>query len=499
VLASSTHTQIAIIGTGFSGLGAAIRLKQRGFEDFLLLERANEIGGVWRDHDYPGAACDVESHLYSFSFAPNPHWSHMFSRQGEILQYLRRCAHEHELYPKIRLRHEVKRADWDEAAQRWRLTTSHGPFSADVLIAGMGGLSEPSIPDIPGLDRFRGETFHSARWKHQYDLTGRRVAVVGTGASAIQFVPAIQPKVAQLTLFQRTPAWVVPRFDRAISELEQELYARAPWLQQLSRASIYARRELLVLGFRNPRLMKAIELLARAYLRMTVSDPALRAKLLPRFRLGCKRILISSEYLPALTKPNVEVVVEPIEQIHEDGIETRDGRLHPVDALIFGTGFQVADLPFARHVHGRGGKSLHEVWNGSLESLRASSVAGFPNLFLLLGPNSGVGHTSVLQILESQLELVVDAISRMGAGQFDVFEPRPEAQAAFMSKLQDKLDGTVWLEGGCASWYLDAKGRATTLWPSTTLAFARQAKFLPQEYLLTRRPSAPAPDARAAE
>ncbi len=484
------HTPIAIVGTGFSGLGAALQLKQNGCEDFVLLERAEEVGGVWRDNHYPGAACDVESHLYSFSFAPNPRWSHMFSRQSEILDYLRGCARDHGLYAKTSFRTEVREAYWNEDSQRWHLETSKGPITADLLIAGMGGLSEPATPQIPGLDTFRGETFHSARWRHDYDLTKRKVAVIGTGASAIQFVPAIQPQVEKLTLFQRTPAWVMPRFDRPIGALEKRLYEAVPRLQELSRAVIYARREALVLGFRNPPLMRALELVARAYLRKEITDPALRAKLLPRFRLGCKRILISSEYLPALAKPNVEVVVDPIRSVDEHGIVTRTGRHHQVDAIIFGTGFQVADLPFAHHVRGRGGKSLHQVWNGSLESLRATTVHGFPNLFLLLGPNSGLGHTSVLHILESQLQIVVDAVKRMRAGEFDVLEPTRLAQAVFMDMLQAKMEGTVWMEGGCASWYLDAKGRATTLWPGTTLEFRRRAKFIPGEYTLTRRADA---------
>jgi cation diffusion facilitator CzcD-associated flavoprotein CzcO len=493
------HIPIAIVGSGFAGMGAAIRLQQQGFRDFLIFERDQEVGGVWRDNSYPGAACDVESHLYSYSFAPNPSWSNMFSRQPEILEYLRGCAREHALYAKIRFGHEVGKAVWNEDTQRWQLDTSRGRYTADVLIAAMGGLSEPAIPQIPGLADFRGEAFHSARWNHGLDMRGRRVAVIGTGASAIQFVPAIQPQVASLELFQRTAAWVLPRFDRPIGQLEQALYQHVPALQELSRAAIYLRRELLVLGFRNPRLLGALEMVARSYLRKTVKDPLLRAKLLPSFRLGCKRILISSEYLPALTQPNVEVVSEAIREVREHSIVTADGREHEVDTIIFGTGFQVADLPFARHVFGHQGKSLREVWNGSLDSLRSTSVAGFPNLFLLLGPNSGIGHTSVIHILESQLQLVLGALEYMRDNRVDVLEARSEAQARFMERLQSDLEGTVWIEGGCASWYLDAKGRATTLWPGTTLSFRRAAKFLPSEYQLSHRSLPPQPDAFAAE
>lgn len=481
-LTSCPHVKIAIIGTGFAGLGAAIQLQKHGFYDYLLFERADDVGGVWRDNHYPGAACDVESHLYSFSFAPSPSWSHMFSRQPEILRYLQHCVVEFGLGDRIRYGHGVEEAAWNERDQRWVLDTTRGRYTADVVIAGMGGLSEPSIPALPGLSSYRGDAFHSARWRHDVDLRGKRVAVIGSGASAIQFVPAIVPEVEQLVLFQRTPAWVLPRYDREIGPLEQQLYSRFPVLLEASRALIYLRRELLVLGFRNPKLLAVVERFARRYLQQTVCSPRLRAQLTPNFRMGCKRILISSDYLPALTRPNVAVENDGVREVREHSIVTHEGREYPVDVIIFATGFQVSDPPFARHVRGTGGRTLKEVWNGSLESLRATTVAGFPNLFLLLGPNSGVGHTSVLQILEAQLTLLIEALSYMRDERLDVLEPRAEAQARFMAELQQKMEGTVWLEGGCASWYLDARGRATTLWPSFTFEFRRRAHFIASEY-----------------
>lgn len=484
---STTHVSYAIVGAGFSGLGAAIRLKQEGLHDFIVLERASDVGGVWRDNSYPGAACDVESHLYSFSFAPNPRWSFMFSRQPEILDYLRRCAHDFGILPHVRFGHGVLDARWDEARELWQIETTQGRFTANVLIAAMGGLSEPAIPKLPGLSTFEGKVFHSARWDHQLDLRGRKVAVVGTGASAVQFVPAIQPEVRKLTLFQRTPAWVIPRFDRPISSEEQARLARHPSLQQLRRAAIYARRELFVLGFRNPRVMKLVERYARSYLERTVHDPVLRAKLTPDFRIGCKRILITRDYLPALTRSNVEVVAHGLSEVRPHSVIAADGSEHEVDTIIFGTGFQVADMPFGHHVRGLGGKTLHEAWRGTPEAHRATTVAGFPNLFMLLGPQTGLGHTSVLLMLESQLALLLEALRYMRREQVDVVEPRAEAQASFIAEVQQKTQDTVWVAGGCASYYLNDQGTNFALWPSFTFSFRKRAHFYPGEYHLSRR------------
>jgi cation diffusion facilitator CzcD-associated flavoprotein CzcO len=479
------HQDVAIVGAGFSGIGAAIRLKQAGFHDFVLLERADEVGGCWRDNTYPGCACDVESHLYSFSFAPNPGWTRLYSPQAEILAYLRRVARDHGVLPHVRFGHELRSAAWDERARRWRIETSRGPVTANVLIAGMGPLTEPSIPELPGLARFAGKLFHSARWDHDYELTGKRVAVVGTGASAIQFVPQIQPKVAKLSLFQRTPAWVLPRVDRAVPVRVRRLFAALPAAQKLLRSAIYARREAYLPLFKNPLVMKAAEQLAVRHLAREIRDAGLRAKLTPRFRMGCKRVLISDDYLASLTRANVEVVTDGIREVREHSIVTADGSEHAVDAIIFGTGFHVTDIPFAEKLAGRGGRTLREAWQGSPEAHLGTTVAGFPNLFLLLGPNTGLGHSSVVFMMECQLELVLGALQHMRKSNLATLEPRAAAQASWVAELRARSAHTVWTEGGCKSWYIDATGRNSAIWPGFTFAFRRRARFREGEYVLT--------------
>jgi cation diffusion facilitator CzcD-associated flavoprotein CzcO len=480
------HVGIAIVGSGFAGLGAGVLLKREGIDDFAIFERAAEVGGTWRDNSYPGCACDVESHLYSFSFAPNPTWSRSYSPQGEIFAYLRRCADEYGLRPHLYFRHELTSAAWDDARQRWQIETSAGPYTADVLIGGMGAFSEPSIPRIPGLSTFEGKVFHSARWDHAHALDGRSVAVIGTGASAIQFVPEIQPKVKRLSLFQRTPAWVVPRFEHKLGPFAQSIYRSVPALQKLMRGIIYARREIFVLAFRHPGLMRLVQAFAVRYLEQNIADPALRAKVTPSFRMGCKRILLSNEYLPALAKENVDVITEPIREVRARSVVTTDGVEHPVDTIICGTGFQVTEMPFSDRIRGRGGRTLAETWQGSPAAHWGTTVSGFPNLFLLLGPNTGLGHTSVVLMIESQLELVLGAIRHLRKHGLATVEPRPEAQAAFVSEVNGQMGGTVWITGGCASWYIDKTGRNSTLWPGFTFSFRRRCRFRPAEYTFER-------------
>ncbi|HEV3049644.1 MAG TPA: NAD(P)/FAD-dependent oxidoreductase, partial [Longimicrobium sp.] len=402
--------RIAIIGSGFGGLGTAIRLKQQGVDDFVVLERAGDVGGTWRDNTYPGCACDVQSHLYSFSFAPNPDWSRSFSPQPEIQRYLQRCAREFGILPHVRFHHEVTDTRWDEDAQRWRIQTSQGPLTAQVLVMAAGALSDPVIPDLPGLDRFEGRAFHSAQWDHDYDLRGRRVAVIGTGASAIQFVPEIQPAVERLYVFQRTPPWILPRHQRDLSEAERGLFRRVPAAQRAARGAIYLAREAFVLGFRNPRTMSVAQRVALRHLRKSIADPALRQKLTPDWTMGCKRVLLSNEYLPALAQPNVEVVTDGIVEVRANSIVTADGAERQVDAIIFGTGFQPTDPPLAHHTRGRGGRTLAEVWAGSPAAHVGTTVAGFPNLFMLTGPNTGLGHTSVVYMIEAQIEHLLGAL-----------------------------------------------------------------------------------------
>lgn len=483
------HVRVAIIGTGFAGIGAAVRLMEDGERDLVLLERADDVGGTWRDNTYPGCACDVESHLYSFSFAPNPGWTHDFSPQPEIWAYLRGVADRFGVMPHIRLGHEVVEAAWDHAARRWRIRTTRGDLTAQVLVMAAGALSDPAYPRIPGLETFAGPAFHTARWDHGVDLRGRRVAIVGTGASAVQIVPEIQPVVAHLDLYQRTPAWIIPRRGGEIGARKRRLFRRVPAAQRGLRAAIYAFREAFALGFRHPRLMGQVQAAAERHLRRQVPDPALRAKLTPAWTIGCKRILLSNDFYPAVARANVEVVTEAIARVTPRGVVTADGVERPADVLVLATGFRATDPPLAPHVRGREGASLAEAWGGSMKAHAGTTVAGFPNLFLLPGPNTGLGHTSVVYMLEAQIDHLRDALRHLRSRRADALEPRAEAQAAYVAEIDARMRGTVWTSGGCASWYLDASGRNSTLWPGQTFSFRRRvARLRPEEYVFHLSP-----------
>ncbi len=466
---------IAIVGAGFSGLGMAIRLRQEGVEDFVVLERGEKVGGTWWFNTYPGCGCDVPSHLYSFSFAPNPDWRRTYSRQPEIEGYLQRVAEDFGVASQVRPGTTVTGAEWDDGAGRWGVETSRGTVSARVLISAAGALSDPKIPALEGLERFQGRTFHSARWDHGYDVAGKRIAVVGTGASAIQFVPAIAPAVAQLHVFQRTAPWVLPHSDRAISSRERRLYRRFPLLQRLVRGGVYSARELLVLGFvKEPKLMKAVERLARAQMRHQVPDRALRARVEPGYTIGCKRILPSNHWYPALGRDNVELVTDAIAELREHSVVTADGAEREVDAIVFGTGFNVVDMPVARCIRGREGRTLDECWRGSPRAHLGTSVAGFPNLYLLLGPNTGLGHSSMIYMIESQVAHVIEALRETRRRGAAVAEVSPEVVERYNAALDARMQGTVWTTG-CSSWYLDDTGRNGTLWPDWTFRFRRRA------------------------
>ena len=491
------HHRIAIIGAGFSGLGMAIRLKQQGIHDFVVLERADDVGGTWQANTYPGCGCDVPSHLYSFSFAPNPNWSRTYSLQPEIWEYMRDCSRRYGVEPHIRFRCEVEEAAWDEDAQVWRIETSQGPVTANVVVAGMGPLAEPKLPDIPGIETFKGRAFHSARWDHDHDITGKRVAVVGTGASAIQIVPAIQPRVAKLKVFQRTPPWIVPRrTDREITELEKRLYRAFPALTKIPRAVTYVARELLVLGLaKDPRLMKIPEAVALRHLRRQVRDPELRRKLTPDYSIGCKRILPSDDWYPALQQPNVELVDQGVKAVTETGLVAADGSEHEVDTIVFATGFHVTDMPIGQKVRGRGGVLLDDVWRGSPQAYLGATVAGFPNMFTLIGPNTGLGHSSMVYMIESQIRYVLDALRVMDERGLTSVEVRQDVQDAYNAELQAKMPKTVWMSG-CASWYIDANGRNTTIWPDFTFRFRkRTARFDVEHYEVSTKVPEPVPAA----
>ena len=480
------HFRVAILGTGFSGLGMAIRLKQQGEEDFVVLERADDVGGTWRDNTYPGCACDIPSVLYSFSFAPNPHWSHQYPPQREIWDYLRDCAKRFGILPHIRWNSELLAASWNEVEQCWHITTASGQLTADFLVLGNGPLSEPSLPAMPGIERFEGTIFHSAQWRHDYDLTGKRVAVIGTGASAIQFVPQIQPLVGHLSLFLRTPPWIVPRLDHPISAGQQRLYRLFPFTQWVPRARIYLRQELLALGFiGRSKLMEKGMQGARQYLERQVADPELRAKLTPHYAMGCKRILVSDDFYPALAQPNIEVISERIHEIRANSIVTEDGKEHEVDTIICGTGFHVTDAPLPRHIFGVGGQSLAERWREGISAYLGTTVSGFPNLFLLIGPYTGLGHNSMVYMIESQLNYILDCLRMMKRRHIRAFEVRAEAHEAFDAEMQRRMENTVWMSG-CTSWYLDARGHNRTLWPGFTFEFRHKTRrFDPQHYNLT--------------
>ncbi|MDQ3108022.1 MAG: NAD(P)/FAD-dependent oxidoreductase, partial [Actinomycetota bacterium] len=465
---------------------------QRAGIEHVVLEKGEDVGGTWRDNRYPGCRCDVPSHLYSFSFAPNPDWTETYSPQPEIFRYLRRTAEEHGVLARIRFGAEMREAAWNPSTQCWEIDTPIGSFSADHLILGYGPLSVPAVPDIAGLERFAGTVFHSAEWHADHDLRSERVAVIGTGASAIQFVPQIQPDVAHLTLFQRTPPWVLPHRNRKISRGEKALYRRAPATQKFVRGLVYWTRELFVTGMlRNAKSLEGMEKMARKHLAEQVPDPELRARLTPDYRPGCKRLLPSSDYYPAVSQPNVDVVTEKSVEVRHHGVVTADGVEHEVDTIIFGTGFHVTDNPVAQLVRGADGRTLAAHWTEhGMQAYLGTTVPGFPNLSLLAGPNTGIGHTSLVVMIEAQLTYILDGLrtlERKGASSADV---RPSTMAAYTDDIQRKAENTVWNTGGCASWYLDEQGRNTTLWPDYTFRFRQRTKcFDAGSYEFTAAPT----------
>jgi cation diffusion facilitator CzcD-associated flavoprotein CzcO len=475
-VSATTDVDVLIVGAGFSGLGVAIRLKQEGFRDFAILERADDVGGTWQANTYPGCACDVPSHLYSYSFAPNPAWSQTYSRQPEIWDYLRDTARRYDVLGHVRFGHTVTAAEWDEETARWKVESDQGSFTARVFIPAMGPLAEPKKPEIPGLDSFEGKVFHSARWDHDHDLTGERVASIGTGASAIQYVPMIQPDVSQLHVFQRTAPWVMPHSNRGVTGVERRLYRSFPALQRMVRGLIYSAREILVLGFvKRPELMKQVEKIARRHMRSQVTDPELLRKATPDYTIGCKRILPSNQWYPALDQPNVELVTEPITEVRPHSVVTADGTEREVDTIILGTGFAVTDMPVARQVRGRDGKLMVESWQGSPRAHLGVAMPGYPNLFMMLGPNTGLGHNSMVYMIESQVNYVVDALRTMRDEGVDTVEVKREAVRAYNERLDKMHEGTVWTTG-CKSWYLDDTGRNSTIWPDWTFRFRRRTQ-----------------------
>jgi len=467
------NTQILIVGTGFAGLGMAIRLKEMGINDFIIIERAKDVGGTWRDNRYPGAACDVPSHLYSFSFEPNADWSRVYPTQPELETYLQNVADKWQLRPHIRFDHTLNQARYDESNSQWLVNTSGGDFKARFVISGNGGLAEPKLPDIPGVESFAGHHFHSANWDHSYTLPGKRVAVIGTGASAIQFVPEIAGVPAKLSIFQRTPNWIIPRGDRPYSRIEKWIFKHIPITRKILRAKIYCQNESRVLGMvLHPSIMGLFRRSAMKHIQRQVSNPALRPKLTPNFPIGCKRILVSNDWYPALQKPNVEVVTNGIKEIREHSIVTNDNVEHEVDCIIFGTGFYATDNPIAGMIYGRDGRQLSQVWKDGEEAYLGASVHGFPNFFFIVGPNVTLGHSSMVYMIETQVQAISRILLATDENNAATVEVKLDVQQSYNEKLQKLLGGSIWATG-CDSWYKHRTGKITQLWPGFTFTFRR--------------------------
>ena len=479
---------IAIIGSGFAGIGAAIQLKKAGIDSFTIFERANEIGGTWRDNTYPGAACDVPSHVYAFSFEQKPDWSRTFAESGEIQEYLLGLVEKWKLRSHLRLNTEIVDARFDEAGAKWTLTTDDDScVTARVVISGVGGLVDPSLPDIKGIESFGGEVFHTARWSHEHDLTGRNVAVIGTGASAVQVVPSIAPQVAKLSVYQRTPGWVLPKRDTVYTEAQKQRLARQPFRLRALRFVKYWLSELVgpMVFLDAPRLSAIGKAGSLAHLQASVKDPELRAKLTPNFQFGCKRILISSDYWSSFERENVDLVTEPIEEIRHDGLQTTDGVLHAADVIVLATGFDLglANAPFP--VTGRGGKTLDEAWKDGAVAYKGMTVSGFPNWFILMGPNTGPGHTSVLVYTEAQIEHTLQAIQRIRRDDLAFVDVKQEVQDAYNARIQGRMKHMVW--SNCKSWYLNPDGSNHALYPGFAAEYAlRTRRFRASEYELAR-------------
>ncbi|MEU8250849.1 NAD(P)/FAD-dependent oxidoreductase [Nonomuraea sp. NPDC048916] len=477
---------IVIIGSGFAGIGMAIKLKEAGYHDFVILEKAADLGGTWRDNTYPGCACDVPSHMYSYSFALNPDWSRMFSPQAEIWDYLRACVDRYGIAPHFRYGKQVVSLEYDDGDRAWEVATADGEtLRTNAVISGIGALHIPSFPEIPGRELFAGPAFHSAEWDHSADLTGKRVAVIGTGASAIQFVPQIAPRAGKLTVFQRTPPWIHPKPDFAIPPWMKRAL-RLPGTARALRNGLYWLLESRALGFTvDPRLMKVHEKLARGHLESQVPDPELRRRLTPGYTIGCKRILISSDYYPALTRDNVELVTDGVSEIRRHSIVDVSGAEHETDVIVYGTGFKVTESLQDQRIVGRNGVKIQEAWQDGIETYYGIGTAGFPNLFFLLGPNTGLGHNSVVFMIESQIRYVIDCLRLLSRTRARALDVRPEAQRAFGRRLLERLDPLVWNSGGCDSWYLDEQGVNRTIWPGFTFEYwARTRKVKPGAYEL---------------
>ena len=473
---------VAVIGTGFGGMAAVIELKRRGFDDIVVFEKGDDVGGVWRENTYPGAACDVPSPFYSYSFEPNPRWPHRFSRQPAILDYMRHVADKYDVRRHVRFGTEVTAASYDAATGRWTVELSTGdPVVVDVLVSAVGQLSRPSYPEIEGADSFDGPMFHSAEWDHEVDLAGKRVAVIGTGASAIQFVPEIQPEVEHLTVFQRTPPYIIPRLDREFSDTHHKVFERLPATQLVERGTWYGVVEgLSVAWVYSKPLAAAIKAISRWHMRrLTRTKPGLFEKVWPKYPIGCKRILFSNDYLPALARPNVDVSTQRITGIVPAGVRTVDGRVHEVDVIIWGTGFKATEFLAPMSIKGSEGRDLHDEWRGGARAYYGMTVPHFPNLLVMYGPNTNTGGGSIIYFLEAQARYLGDYVDHLAAAGAPL-TVRPEVEQDYDERIQGLLSESVWTQ--CSSWYRNEDGRITTNWPTLGVQYKSQAKFDPADY-----------------
>lgn len=460
--------KVAIVGGGLGGLCMAVKLREAGIDDFVLLEKAGELGGTWRDNHYPGCACDVPLHLYSYSFAADPDWPRRYGEGREIQRYIRRTASAYGLYAHTRFHAELHRAAFDEETGLWTLHLKDGGrLVCQHWVLARGPLHRPAIPDIPGLDVFQGKVFHSARWDHDYDLRGKRVVSVGTGASAIQYLPRIAAEVARLTVVQRTPAWVVPRDQRAYSARVRRRFRRFPVLRRLHRARLYWGNESRLLPLSRPRLARLLEWGLKRFIRAQVKDPETARRLTPDYRLGCKRIMVSNDYYPIFNRDNVELITEGVREIRAHSIVFRDGSERRMDCLVLGTGF-VADPRLSLRdiqITGLAGRRLRDDWKDGAQAYLGMTVAGYPNLFQMVGPNTGLGHNSMLFMIECQAHYIIDVIRRLDIKGAAYVNVKHEAMEAFNRKLQRRMRTTVWQTGGCRSWYQQADGKNVAIWP----------------------------------
>jgi cation diffusion facilitator CzcD-associated flavoprotein CzcO len=474
----SPSPSIAVVGAGFGGVGAAVMLHRAGYENVVVFERGDRVGGVWNANTYPGAACDVPSHLYEFSFEPNPRWSRRYAPQAEIQDYIEDVARRHGVLERIRMGTEVTRASWDEQRGSWVLQTSAGTHEADLLITACGQLSVPKMPSIPGLESFEGPSFHTSRWRHDVDLAGKRVAVLGTGCSAVQSVPAIQPLVGQLDVYQRSPGWTIPKMDFAYSPRARRIFERFPIAQRLDRIAIFAFMEAAAAAMTSQRwLLKPFRALARRQIEAAISDAELRAKVTPTDELGCKRLMLTDEWYPTLTRDNVELITDPIAEVRPNAIRLKDGSERDADVLILATGFQTHGFVAPMEIRGVGGRTLAEEWSPSPRAYLGMSVPDFPNMFLLYGPNTNGGSGSVIYVIEAGVNHVIAALDALKRTRARRIEVRRRAAESFDRELRATLQQTVW-HTGCTSWYVDEQGNDPNQWPWLWSTYRRRTAQL---------------------